>query len=87
MILLNILSHRGFLSILSESERGAKSFSSFLKKLISSSVLINISNNQQRHDHGKFCVVSVFQDNKAERLRAMKTFEGIISIGNLNLID
>lgn len=58
-----------------------------MENLISSSVLINISNNDQRHDSVELFVVSVFQDNKAQRLRAMKTFEGIISIGDVNLID
>lgn len=61
--------------------------SSFWKNLISPSVLINISNNSQRHDRVELFVVSVFQDNKAQRLRALKTFEGTISIGNVNLID
>lgn len=28
---------------------------------------------------------SVFRDNKAERMRTMKNYEGIMSIGNMNL--
>lgn len=36
---------------------------------------------------GDLLDVSVFRDNKTERMRTMKNYEGIMSIGNMDLKD
>ena len=36
---------------------------------------------------GDLLDVSVFRDNKTERMRTMKNYEGIMSIGNMELKD
>ena len=36
---------------------------------------------------GDLLVVSVFRDNKTERMRTMKNYKGIMSIGNVDLKD
>ena len=36
---------------------------------------------------GDLLDVSVFRDNKTERMRTMKNYEGILSIGNMDLKD
>ena len=36
---------------------------------------------------GDLLDVSVFRDNKIERMRTMKNYEGIMSIGNMELKD
>lgn len=74
-----------FWSILSEFEKRARLLSSFFGDLTSSSVLMDISKNDQGLYSGDLFDVSVFRDNKTERMRTMKNYEGIMSIGNVNL--
>ena len=49
------------------------------------SVSIDVSNKEKSHDGGDLSDVSVFRDNKTERMRTMMGFEGIMSVGNFDL--
>ena len=73
-----------FLSLSSESEKRAVLLSSFFGDSSYSSVLMDVS-KQKSCDSGDSFESSVFRDNKTERMRTMKGFEGIMSIGNVDL--
>ena len=45
----------------------------------------NFAVTNARFGENRSC--SVFRDNKTERMRTMKNYEGIISIGNMDLKD
>ena len=49
------------------------------------SVSIDVSNKEKSHDGGDLSDVSVFRDNKTERMRTMMGFEGIMSVGYFDL--
>ena len=49
------------------------------------SVSMVVSNKEKSRDGGDLFDVSVFRDNKTERMRTMMGFEGIMSVGNFDL--
>ena len=72
------------MSILSESEKRALLLSSLFWRF---DLILRIDGCKQTKscDIGDFFDISVFRDNKTERMRTMKNFEGIMSIGNIAL--